>query len=146
MKSHYDVNNIIQRIHQISVGVNLPTSREETEDLCSHTVTCLKEMQAENIRLSGQCGRYYKAIREHCKGINRLLRKRDHHRNKADRYAVALQRIINTPMVSGGVPNIIPPYEIADAALNPPKEHSDTWLEKKDPQLVRGKWPEEAAE
>ena len=142
MKSHYDVNNLIQRIHQISVGVNLPVSREEIEDLGSHTVLCLKEMQAENIQLSGQCGSYYKAIREHCKGINRLLRKRDHHRNKADRYAAALQNILDYSMTT----NDASPYEIAEKALNPPKEHSDTWLEKKDPQLVRCKWPEEAAE
>ena len=90
----------------------------------------LEDMHAENMRLSGQCGRYYRAIREHCKGINRLLRKRDHHRNKADRYAVALQRIIDYPAVSGGVSNIITPYEIADAALNPPKD-SNMYLEKK---------------
>ena len=140
MKSHYDVNNLIERIEEISVGISLPVSRTEMEHLCSHTVTMLKNMQAENIRLSGQCGRYYKAIREHCKGINRLLRKRDHHRDKADRYAAALQRIIDTGSVRHA--------HIANAALNPPKEHSDTYqyLEKKDPQLVRGKWAKEAAE
>ncbi len=125
MKSHYDVNNLTHRITQIAAGIDLPRSHEEMVELCSHTVLCLRNMQAENIRLSGQCGRYYKAIREHCKGINRLLRKRDHHRNKADRYAVALQRIMDYPAVSAGVSIIITPYEIADAALNPPKKHSD---------------------
>ncbi len=125
MKSHYDVNNLIQRITQIAAGINLPGSHEEMVELCSHTVLCIREMQAENIRLSGQCGKYYKAIREHCKGINRLLRKRDHHRNKADRYAVALQCIIDSPMVLC--------CQIADEALNPPKEYPHTFqhLEKK---------------
>ncbi len=127
MTSKYDVNSIITQ--HVQTG-NIWRSRDEMVELCSDTVICLRNMQMENMRLSGQCGRYYKAIREHCKGINRLLRKRDHHRNKADRYAAALQRIINYP-ASGGVLNIITPYEIANTALNPPKEHSDTYLEKK---------------
>ena len=76
----------------------------------------LGDAHHENFRLSAQCGKYYVAIRQHCKGINRLLRKRDHHRNKADRYAVALQNIIDSPMVLS--------VQIADAALNPPKKNN----------------------
>ncbi len=126
MSSKYDVNSIITRHVSVSAGL---IDNKDVVELCSDTVLCLRNMQAENIRLSGQCGRYYKAIREHCKGINRLLRKRDHHRNKADRYAKALQRIIDYPAASGGVSNIITPYEIADAALNPPKDYM--YMEKK---------------
>ncbi len=101
-----------------------------TESVGDHDTVVLMEsaqqllvkLETENFRLSAQCGRYYKAIREHCKGINRLLRKKDHHRNKAERYAAALQRIIDYPEVSGWGSNIMTPPEIAHQALNPPQD------------------------
>jgi len=86
---------------------------EACSDLMAALYDRLRAEHLDNLLLSVKCGNYYKAMREHCKGINRLLRKKDHHRRLADSRERALRRIVDYPSVAGGASNSHTPYQIA---------------------------------